>query len=75
MDYSEEEIERLEDSVPERAVQAVKAACERTLNAGHSIVGVVNGTLYRMNPDRTMVAIKTMPAEIKIAKGTKFKLK
>jgi hypothetical protein len=51
MAYSEKKIEELERSVPERAIQAVKAAYRQNFNAGLSTLIVENAILYRVNAD------------------------
>jgi hypothetical protein len=59
------ETDPLEVGVPEQAVQALTAAQERAVQAGHPVVLVQNGFLVRMERSGTTV-LKQVPVRKKV---------
>lgn len=64
----------LEARFPALAARAVKAAYKRTLKAGNSVLIVSNGSLIKVNPDKSREVIRELPKSTKIPKGTTFKI-
>ncbi|MBS1703696.1 MAG: hypothetical protein JST12_18680 [Armatimonadetes bacterium] len=75
MAYSPKALREIERSVPERAAKAVRQAYRKSLNAGHSVLIIEDGKLCRVSPDLSKTVLRSVRPAIKIAKGTKFKIK
>lgn len=70
----DESIDQMEQSVPALAAEAVKEAFEASLRAGNKIVVLSEDALYEVSSNSSKVKIKTIPARVRIGKGTKFKI-
>ncbi len=63
-----------EAEVIQQAIQALRAAQQRAVKAGHPIVCVQNGVLVRLEADGTRTELKKLPARRQIPKG-KWRIK
>ena len=74
MPYDERAIRKMESAVPEKASRAIKAAYKDALNAGHVVLIVNNGGLYRVKPDGLREFVREVPKRIAVTKGQKIRL-
>ena len=63
---TQEEIDFLENYIPELANSAVKKAYLDTLSSGNSVLETIENELYEVFPDGTKVFIKNVSKNIKI---------
>ena len=66
---------KAEKKVPAAAVRALTAASKRALASGLPVVAVVGGDLCRIEPSGERVVLRTLPPPMKVAPGTKFRLR
>jgi len=67
---TDEELDALEETIPELAVKALNAAQQRAEASGHDIVVVVGNELVRIGPGGTTV-LKTLPEQPRMTEMTK----
>jgi len=67
---TDEELDALEETIPELAVKALNAATQRALASGHSVVMIVNDELVRIDAQGTTV-LKKMPPRFKVTERIK----
>jgi hypothetical protein len=65
----------MEKQVPTKAAQAVKVAYKQALNAGHDVLVVANGTLYKISVSGLRTPIKKIGETIPVPKGIKFRIR
>jgi len=71
MTEQKEDIEFLEEHIPELAEAAVTQAYWQTLASGNSVLESDNGVIYEVFPDGTRKAVKTIEPPIPVVKGEK----
>ena len=54
---------------------ATKAAYDRTLAAGHSVLVAKNGEIRRVTPDGRSLLVKKIDPNVPVQKGTIIKIK
>ena len=67
---TEEELDQLEATIPEMAVQALTNAHRRARASGQDVVMVVDDKLVRIGPHGTTV-LKSLPYRVKVNARTK----
>lgn len=71
MTEQKDDIEFLEEHIPELAEAAVTQAYWQTLASGSSVLESDNGVIYEVFPDGTRKAVKTIEPPIPVVKGEK----
>jgi hypothetical protein len=74
MSYRPDKAEKMELAVPEKAGKAFRAAYRQALNAGLKVLVVEHGKLVEVSPDLHRREIRPVAPNIKIAKGTTYKI-
>lgn len=75
MKISEQEIDYLEEHIPELADAATKQAYWQALAAGSSVLVSENGEIREVFPDGTIKIVKQNPPFVKTQKGQIIRLK
>jgi len=71
MTEQKDDIEFLEEHIPELAEAAVTQVYWQTLASGNSVLESDNGVIYEVFPDGTRKAVKTIEPPIPVVKGEK----
>lgn len=72
---SEKEMLELEERIPAKADKAFKAARDRALAAGRSVVFAENGMIFRLFPDGTRKELKRIAPPVRLKRAAKFLIK
>lgn len=72
---TEEELVRLEEEFPANAWKAFKAARERALASGASVLVAKEGVIYELFPDGTRKKVKEIEPPVYIPFGTKLEFR
>jgi hypothetical protein len=74
MSERDQDIEFLEEHIPELAEAAVTQAYWQTLASGNSVLESENGVIYEVFPDGTRKVVKTGEPPVPVEKGAKRRI-
>ena len=72
---SSSSIQKTDRRLKQIARIATKAAYDRTLAAGHSVLIAQNGEIRRITPDGRSLLVKKIDPNVAVRKGTVIKIK
>lgn len=72
---SEEELVRLEEEFPANAWKAFKAARERALATGSSVLEAKDGVIYEIFPDGTRRKVKEIDPPVHVPVGSTWQFR